>query len=410
MLRRFNKKYIYLILLGLSNIVVMAPYSSLDLYGQFADTFGLTDGQIGTLIMCFGIMAVPGYTIGGWLADKFSAKTLMVTAALGTGAVAGFVAMSASFTHLVIAYFLYGTLTGFFYWSAYLKMIRSIGEEHEQGKMFGITDLVFVIFALFMINLMVQLIDGPLATFGYRSVMVIYGSIAIVVGLCIWKIVPYRQAHDLHEEVVSAKLAFDTMKMPITWYLGFFTLGIYIIKSTFTYINPYLTNEYGTSVGFAAATVALLRMGIRCFTSPIGGMIRDKIGRSAPVMMVGSMGCIVAISMYFFVPADPAYKAIVILVSALVMAFSSSLNSCQYTPVAEAGIPLKYSGTLLGIASTLGMSADLWIYKVCGGWLDTYGSEGYNRIFMLEEVGAILMLIASIFIGISLKSRKKHES
>ena len=95
---------------------------------------------------------------------------------------------------------------------------------------------------------------------------------------------------------------------------------------------------------------------------------------------------------------------------AILVTVSSYLNSSAlYTPVTEARVPLKYVGTVLGFASTLGYSTDAWIYNVCGGWIDNYGDVAYNYIFMLQAFGAAIMIISGILLAKLYKKAQAKE-
>ena len=71
-------KYIWVAVITMSTIVYLIPYTYLDFYNPFLEAFQITDGQSGKIMTFFGLTAAPGYFIGGWLADKFNPKKLVV--------------------------------------------------------------------------------------------------------------------------------------------------------------------------------------------------------------------------------------------------------------------------------------------------------------------------------------------
>lgn len=67
-------------------------------------------------------------------------------------------------------------------------------------------------------------------------------------------------------------------------------------------------------------------------------------------------------------------------------------------------------GTVLGIASALGYSTDAWIYNVCGGWVDRYGNDAYNLIFILQAVGAVVMIVSGLLLARLYKKAQAKEA
>lgn len=97
------------------------------------------------------------------------------------------------------------------------------------------------------------------------------------------------------------------------------------------------------------------------------------------------------------------------LIIAILIAFYVVLNlqrTCMYTPIPEGGVPLAITGTATGIVSTIGYSSDIWLYTLCGSWLDEYGESGYSRIWGLMMVG---MLVSAVFGLLFARYKKKNK-
>ena len=100
-------KYIMILIATCTTVVYLIPYACYDFYNHFLETYNITDGQAGELLSFFGITAVIGYFIGGWIADRFNPKSLVVMSAVLTAAAGTVVAFSSSFTVLKIMYFIF---------------------------------------------------------------------------------------------------------------------------------------------------------------------------------------------------------------------------------------------------------------------------------------------------------------
>ena len=85
-------------------------------------------------------------------------------------------------------------------------------------------------------------------------------------------------------------------------------------------------------------------------------------------------------------------------------------RSCLYTPIPEAKVPFEITGTSMGIASAVGYSTDLWLYNLCGKWLDAKGAAGYNNIFILLLAGLAIVLICAVLLHVYEKKNHCFES
>ncbi len=406
-------KYASVFLLTFSWIVYLIPYLATDFYSQFLEAYNLTDGQLGTVITFFGLTATPGYFAGGWIADKFNSKKLVVLSCISTAAVAIVIALIHSYTLLILLYLLMGFTSAGLHWSAHLKIIRSLGDDGEQGKLYGVADTAYGIFTILMTYGVLALLTSILnATgIGFRGAIIIYAAMSILIGIAVAWIVPFdpNAAEADDNEKITLALIKDVLKMPLTYYLGLFTLGYYLIRCIVPYINPHLSASFGVSVTFATAFAMTVRTGVKMFSGPLGGILRDKIGKSTPVALLGGAGAMIFSVILAFLPAGSSFALPVMIVAVIIVIFSGMTSPLLYTPVSEAKIPLKYSGTILGIASAIGYSADIWLYNLCGGWLDKMGDSAYRYIYLLMAFGGLMMVVFALLLKTCYQKAAKNE-
>lgn len=407
-------KYLMILIATCTTVVYFIPYACYDFYNHFLETYNITDGQAGELLSFFGITAVIGYFIGGWIADKFNPKTLVVMSAVLTAAAGTVVAFSSSFTVLKIMYFIFGITSTCMHWSAFLKLIKNIGSDEEQGRLFGFYNFAFGLIGVACTYLILGMMETALAKYEFRGGMMIYCVISIVFGILTWIFVPYdkekAKARESADDKIDLKLVGKVLKMPITWYLGLFTLGYFLIRSTIPYLNPYMTDAFGISVGVAALLTNTLRSGMNLVSGPIGGFFIDKLKSSTKVVMVGSVGTLIFTIVLMMVPQQHNMITLLMVTCVILLLFSYVNSTALYTPVTEAKVPFRYVGTVLGVASAIGYSSDIWLYNVCGSWLDAFGNDGYRYIWMLQGGGAVMMLITGILMaGLYRKVKKTDE-
>jgi MFS family permease len=405
-------KYASVFILTFSWIVYLIPYLATDFYSQFLEAYNLTDGQLGTVITFFGLTATPGYFVGGWIADKFNPKKLVIISCCSTAAVAIIIAMVHSYELLMFLYLVMGFTSAGLHWSAHLKLIRALGDDEEQGKLYGAADTAYGIYTIIMTYGVLALMNTVLSStgVGFRGAIVIYAVIAVIIGLLVMFIVPFDPSKVKEDEndKITLALVKDVLKMPVTYYLGMFTLGYYLIRCIIPYVNPHLSASFGISVTFATAFTMTARTGIKMFSGPLGGTIRDKIGRSTPVAIIGGAGAMVLSTVLAFIPGKESLAIPFMIITCLIVVFSGMTSPLLYTPVSEAKIPLKYTGTILGIASAIGYSADIWLYNVCGGWIDKFGEvSAYKYIYMLMAFGGLMMVIFALLLKTCYPKKEK---
>ena len=72
-----------------------------------------------------------------------------------------------------------------------------------------------------------------------------------------------------------------------------------------------------------------------------------------------------------------------------------SPNSSQITAKIKS---VWRTGTAMGITSAVGYSTDLWLYTLCGNWLDAYGNAGYRNILLLYLAGLAVVVVCAFLL------------
>ena len=265
------------------------------------------------------------------------------------------------------------------------------------------TDIAYSILSLVLQYIVLAIITYALADDpnGFKVAYIIYGSLSLLIGIVIYFLLPNmeykKETKGIKEDL---RLMGHAAKLPITWYLAIFTLGYFLIRSVAPYINPYLTDAFGQSVPLAQAFTTTIRTGVLMIFSPIGGMLRDRMGKSASKLITRfSVGCIAISIVLMFLPQGKEYALWVMAAAILLLMFNALMSNYLYTLVTTAGVPIVYVGSVYGIASAIGYSSDLWLGTVCGSWLDAMGNEGYRYIWLLGAVGGLMMLLMGIAIS-----------
>lgn len=79
-----------------------------------------------------------------------------------------------------------------------------------------------------------------------------------------------------------------------------------------------------------------------------------------------------------------------------------AVRALYFAVFQEAGIPLKYTGTAVGIISLAGFTPDIFMGPWMGHFLDKYpGAPGHQYVFMLLAAFSSVGLIASLLLKYS---------
>ena len=100
----------------------------------------LNNTQLGTAFSAYGIVAMAAYLLGGPLADRFSARRLMVTALLTTSLGGAVFWTLPDATTLAWLYAWFGLTTILPFWAALLRVTREWGGDDAQGRAYGLLD------------------------------------------------------------------------------------------------------------------------------------------------------------------------------------------------------------------------------------------------------------------------------
>ena len=261
-----RKKYVMIFFLTLTTLCYSLPYLSSSFYTQFLEAFSLSNTQAGFLMSMFSLTATPGYLFGGIIADKFSPKKVIMLSQLLTAALGYAMCLIQGYSILLVCYLGFGISTTFLHWSAYLKLVRAQANENEEGKIFGFFEtcaaVVGAVTSYGILGLLGHISSFRVVTAIYASILVV---VTIIIGLTLEDPKNEQASNEFNVRMVGKALAH-----PVTWINGFIVMGLFILATGTSYLNPYLCSVFGTSVEFGTALAIANRTVIRIFVVGIG--------------------------------------------------------------------------------------------------------------------------------------------
>ena len=179
----------------------------------YLDVFNISNTNLGDVYAVYGLTAMISYFFGGMLADKYSPRILMSLSLILTSIGGFFISTIPELSTIFIIYGYWGITTIFLFWSAMIKATKEWGGEYSQGKAFGILDggrgLFATIVSLIAIYLFtafltqeVTLADPSEKRKAFQSVIILYSSLTLLIGIIVWLFLPDNNADVKRKESI----------------------------------------------------------------------------------------------------------------------------------------------------------------------------------------------------------------
>ncbi|MFJ7919465.1 MFS transporter [Lysinibacillus fusiformis] len=334
----------------------------------------------------YAIMQIPG----GWLADKFGAKRILLMAVIMWSIFTGLTAIAWSLTAMIVIRFLFGIGEGGFQPSS-SKIIATIFPKEERGRAMSI-----MLTSGGIVSLIVPLLAAYLlGTIGWRMMFIIIGAIGAIIAYLYWKYIqlPNAETADAAETGSPAvKVSFkELLKTPLMWNLIIAYFCIYAVNwGLVSWIPTYLQKNRGLdlmSIGWAQTIPAITTI-IGVYGS---GYIIDKLPRGMEKVL-GSISCaVIGLLLYLMFTAKTVtlfigYQTVVSIFIAFVITLLPVIVLKK--------LPSSITGSAMGIANTGGQLAGFVTPMAIGFMVDAFNGSFDAAFWML--IGFALLCIVSL--------------
>jgi sugar phosphate permease len=414
------RKWLTLFLLSLGGgTIYIVPYYKFTYYDQLQLASGLSNYQLGMLMTVMGILNMIFYIPGGAIADKFSPRSLFTFSMIATGGLTIWYGTMPGYTGMLIIHALFAITTVLTFWSAFLKGIRACGTKEEQGRMYGISDMIRAIVGT-VVSFALLAILGNAATdvVGLANSLYVMGALYIGIGVATFFLMPRgkeAQAATDEEDVKQVKFSFavaaKVLKMPAVWFIAINIFCWYVAYTTITYAVPYLSDGFGMSSGVASSVGIIRQYVITIMIAPIAGFIADKkLKSSSKLLIFCGILCTILTALFIVVPSSATLVMLMVVITLSVGAVISAARGVYFATMAETRIPLYVTGVATGIISVISYSPDLFLQAMYGKWLDNYGLVGYKYIFAFMAAVMVVSIITAVLIRkTQLKAQKEEQ-
>lgn len=333
----------------------------------------------------YAIMQIPG----GWLADKFGAKRVLLMAVIMWSIFTGLTAIAWSLTAMIVIRFLFGIGEGGFQPSS-SKIIATIFPKEERGRAMSI-----MLTSGGIVSLIVPLLAAYLlGTIGWRMMFIIIGAIGAIIAFLYWKYIklPQEEAAIAGTENTTNKVNFkELLKTPLMWNLIIAYFCIYAVNwGLVSWIPTYLQKNRGLdlmSIGWAQTIPAITTI-IGVYGS---GYIIDKLPKGMEKVL-GSISCaVIGLLLYLMFTAKTVslfigYQTVVSIFIAFVITLLPVIVLKK--------LPSSITGSAMGIANTGGQLAGFVTPMAIGFMVDAFNGSFDAAFWML--IGFALICIVSL--------------
>lgn len=390
--QRTNRWFTLFVLGASAGLMIFVPYLRYNYYDQMLLAFSITNTQLGILGSIYGFGCTISYLFIGFLADSFNPKFLLTISCGAMSLLTFWYASLPSFHILIIISILFCIASVLMFWASFNVVVRSLGKDDEQGRMFGFAECSKGVINVLIGFLSLWIMGLSAGTKGFQYMLffnaAVFGVWSILIFITVPSIFPNKSTafsgntSSLKENYISA------LKTPGTWIVAallFFAYSFYSASSG--YLGAYQTSVLGISPETASSLAIIRNYVIMVIATLLVGFIADKIGSCSKTQGI-LLACATVCAIVLLLTKDQT--ALSIVISFFLAYCYLSMRGLYLAPMAEVGINAKDTAMAVGFISLIGYLPDAFFAIIAGHWLDQYGNKGFDYIFYYMIISGIL--------------------
>ena len=385
-------------------------------YVPIQEFMGLSHTQIGAALSVYGLVQTIGNFASIYLADRFSKRIMISGSLIGIGVIGVYISTFPPYHGILIAWGLLSIFGEVLYWPVLLKAIRLLGDETEQGRLFGFLEAgrgvvdTIVAFSALGIFTMLGKSAGAL-----RGAILFYSTVVILIGIISYILVEddkivAKKGEKVNKNKLALEGVIQAVKMPEIWIVSLTIASIYSVYCGLTYFIPFLKDIYRMPVTLIGAYGIINQYGLKMVGGPVGGILVDKQFKSATKFLRVAL-LVAALAMVGFInlPHETmnVYAGMVCTLGFGAIIFS--MRAVFFAPVDEIKVPRHISGAAMSIACIFGYSPQMFAFTLYGSMLDKNpGLEGYKMVFSTMAGFAVLGIVITTLL-LKMIQKKQNE-
>lgn len=367
----------------------------------------ISDAQIGEAQALYGTTAVISYFLGGFIADKWKAKNLLIVSLLFTALGGVYLLFSPTITGLKLLYSFWGVSTILLFWASLIKATRQWGNENNQGLSFGLLDggrgFFAASIALFGASILSFFFpENGTITLHEKTITLKYiiGAITvivIIVAFLLWFLLPENNTKTTKNEfkfdlkkslklLIEPKVLFHSVII-FCAYCAYKLTGIY---------GTYAKDVWNYSIEESTYFAVFIQY-LRPLAAILIGWFADRFVPSK--IMIPCFSFLIISSLILGLGITNNSTVILSTTTFILMAFGTyALRGLYFAIIEETKLPMQLTGTLVGIISVIGFTPDIFMSLFIGYTLGENPTiTEYENLFTYFSIIPVFGLISTLF-------------
>jgi len=387
-------------------------------------TLGISLTELNVAHSILGAAFVLSYVPSGWLADRFSPRTLLTFSVTMTGVVGFWYASIPAPEWINVIYGLWGLTTGLTFWAALIKGCSLLAPDDQQARFFGLLEGGRGLFEALLATIAVGWFAYAISSLGALDegamvqVIYFYSTVCLLIGALLWFVLNESSQAATEVGASPAESSPVTFKETVrdllslvlnlrVWLVALCILtGYQVFWATYTY-SAFLQTQFGLD---AVAVAALTT--VRLWMRPIGALLMGFIGdRFHPVRSLGIAILLAGFSLIalLILPADSPFTLLYFAVATSSVVIYG-VRGIYWASFNTARIEPRRAGLAIGLISMIGYTPDIYMPLVNTYLIDTYGDAvGFQLYFGGVGLTAIIGGASAFYLLALTKSDASNE-
>ena len=403
-LSKSRKIATFLIISVITGAVYYTPYLKNTFYDQMMTVLDMSDVQLASLSLAYGLANLVWYVPSGFLADRVDPKKLMLITNGGMLVCTLWYATLPGYTALMIIHVLFGMFSVGTFWCARLKMLRNLVSENDQGKVFGIAETLRAVSqALIAVACMAVIATSAMSGLGFQMVLIVNAVVYVILFVASWIFMPSEKKTGKEKKMSVSQVLNDyagMLKNKNLWLvivLLFCGYTIWIVAGN--YLGTYCTRVLGLSENMSS-TMSIFRNYIVVFASGLMGILLDKFRRKGTGFMWFYGAAFICFALIWLTEA-PLWPCVILTIVAGFLV--NSVVATYWSALGPAGIKEDDTGMATGLISVFALSPDFIAPTLSAKLLEAGEAAGditigFHNILIYLMICSGIGVIAAFFL------------
>jgi len=388
-------------------------------------TLGISLTELNIAHSILGAAFVLSYVPSGWLADRFSPRSLLTFSVTMTGVFGFWYASIPAPEWINVIYGLWGLTTGLTFWAALIKGCSLLAPDDQQARFFGLLEGGRGLFEALLATIAVAWFAYAVSSLGALDegamvqVIYFYSTVCLLIGALLWFVLDDSSQAATEAGAPPEETSPVTFKETVrdllclvlnlrVWLVALCILtGYQVFWATYTY-SAFLQTQFGLD---AVAVAALTT--VRLWMRPIGAVLMGFIGdRFHPVRSLGIAILLAGFSLIalLVLPADSPFTLLYFAVATSSVVIYG-VRGIYWASFNTARIEPRRAGLAIGLISMIGYTPDIYMPLINTYLIDTYGDAvGFQLYFGGVGLTAIIGGASAFYLLALTKSDASTES